>query len=217
MCASAMCHVLVVLGIPCIACCCFAPLTGRRCVCRQAAKWTSPFAAFDALMALETLAIAHLNKASDLVHADYSVDGMTQGNKHLRIASGVFSYAAETVLPLFMAHAKPGVATPAETLRPLLEGLAASMLAQACGRVADARAAALAAVLTHTLVTDCECVQAQQCAIGKAESEGKSVELLAKLEMGVKVKYAEAMRHFTALVRVVYCCRACRVAPLSPA
>ena len=45
--------------------------------------------------------------------------------------------------------------------------------------------------------------QAQQCAIGKAEMEGKGAGILAKLAAGVCAKYGDAIRQLNALVRVV--------------
>jgi hypothetical protein len=62
-------------------------------------------------------------------------------------------------------------------------------------------------------------VQAQQCAIGKAEMEKKSAGLLAKLSLGVSSKYGEASRQFNLVVRAatVPCRRCCVCAHRRPA
>ncbi len=170
------------------------------------------------LYTVTTLAEAHINRACELVHPGTDADGLVEAGRLLRTASGMFTFAAERIVPM-LRHRSTGIA-PMEATVPVLVAMSLVCLAQVrsqtcasfrlCPHPVTHSLTLSPRIHTHTPAPSLPAArppwrrwhgQAQQCAIGKAELEGKGPGLLAKLEAGVCAKYGEAIRQLNTLVR----------------
>ena len=97
----------------------------------QTPPYCSPFVSFDVLFTITTLAEAHVNHACDLVHPGTDAEGRVEAGRLLRAASGMFTYAAETLVP--MIRKRSGGKMPLEATVPVLIAMAHVCLAQVSG------------------------------------------------------------------------------------
>jgi hypothetical protein len=94
----------------------------------QGKHFTNPVISFDCLFTVVTLAVAHINRACDIVHPGCDTAGLVEAGRLLKQASGYFTFAVEKVVPLLRLN--PRQPTPVECVPAVLTGLSIACLAQ---------------------------------------------------------------------------------------